>query len=158
MSDEIHLVMRFSDSIATVSTIEAHLEIIARYGTVWFGKMGKTLSLTNIDTLNKQARRGIPTHLYLIKRQGQHYDVHCGKVEAVSRSAPAQKWLVPPYYDKNALSRYMTLWVKLSGLLPIEEKVLSRLWLASGATVAETLGRTMAAMFVARDRSPQARP
>src|ERR1022692_4481512 len=93
---EIHIVMRFSDSVGPAQgTIEAHLEVLGRHGAVWFGKMGKTLSASNIETLNAQVRNGVATHLYLVQRHGSRYGVHRCTIQSVSKSAPGQKRLFP---------------------------------------------------------------
>jgi hypothetical protein len=68
MNDQFHLVVRFSDTMFGVGdVVSKHNEIIARHGTVWFGKLGQTLSQSRIDMLNKQVEKGIPTFLYLVK-------------------------------------------------------------------------------------------
>ena len=153
--EPIHILMRFSDKLGAIEdTVEAHSIMIKKHGAVWFGKMGKTLSRQNIERLNKQCEQGTPTHLYLVQKTANRYEIYRGVILAVRRETPIKdRKIIPPYYEKNRLSLYMNLWVKLSGLDRIELTSLSSLYIAtSGFAAPETLRASMAAIFIIKER------
>jgi hypothetical protein len=154
-SNPIHILMRFSDALGrTEDTIAAHKEIISRHGAVWIGKLGKTLAWRHIGRINEQCARGVPSFLYLVQRKKRQYEAHRGSVVAVARGFPAKEQrLVPAYYEKRGMTRYMSLWLKLSAIVPVEQAEFRNLRIASTwMPVSQTLPHSMAALFIVRQR------
>jgi hypothetical protein len=53
MEDKVlHLVVRFSDNLFSVGEVtEKHNEVVLKFGYVWFGKFGSTISEKRIEIL-----------------------------------------------------------------------------------------------------------
>jgi hypothetical protein len=154
--EPIHLLMRFSDKLGAIeNTIQAHTEVIKKKGSVWFGKIGKTLGNERVERINQQCADGVVTHLYLVQKSSKVYQVFRGTIAHVSKDlTKEEKALLPQYYDVNDLTRYMKLWVKLTNLQQASLAELSFLRVAtSGGDMRETLRTSMAAIFAVKKRS-----
>jgi hypothetical protein len=153
--EPIHILMRFSDKLGAIEdTIEVHNKIIEKRGSVWFGKMGKTLGVPHVERINKQREEGISTHLYLVQKSPKVYEVYRGIVITARRTCPIkEKNLIPDYYEQNHILKYMRLWIKLSKLEQMEPVILRNLRIAnSGLPASETLRTSMAAMFIVKEQ------
>ena len=152
--EPVHLLMRFSDELTGVGdTIAAHDAIINRRGSVWIGKMGKTLGRPHVDRINKQCNESIPTYLYLVKKSREGYTLYQGTVLEVCRRLPLKETQdVPKYYESKKLMNYMNFWAKLSEIKPVQITVLDNLLISSTQMSASySLRRSMAALFVVRE-------
>lgn len=147
--------MRYSDKLTAVEdTISAHQEIAKQKGAVWLGKMGRTLARNHVKTLNEQCKHNIPTYVFLVQKSGVGYELYQGNMVEVSRASPDDRRLIPPYYEQRGILRYMRLWQKLTGIRRVDPAVLKRLYVASsGSTAAETLPRSIAALFLVHQRT-----
>jgi len=153
--EPIHILMRFADKLFSVEDVIArHQQVIAAHGAVWMGKVGKPLAEKYVAAINRQCREGISTHLYLAQKTKVGYEVYMGEVLAASRETPTEGLLVPSYYEERKILRYITFWVKLSGIQRLDNESVRRLRIASSGTrVPEALATSMAGMFVVRDVS-----
>jgi hypothetical protein len=153
--EPIHLLIRFSDKVGAITdTIDAHKAVILKHQAVWFGKMGRSLAGKNVARMNAQCIRRIPTHLYLVQGGKGRSQVYRGTVLEMSKEAPRRgKKLVPRYYKKNSLARYMKLWGKLSNIQRMPDGCLHSLYVAgSGSRVSEILHCSMAGLFIIKER------
>jgi hypothetical protein len=147
--------MKYSDKLTAVEdTIAAHQEVAKRKGAVWLGKMGKSLARRHVDTLNEQCKDGVPTYVFLVQKHRDGYEVYQGNVIEVRRVSPEDRQLIPPYYEKQGIIRYVRLWQKLTAIRKLDAAALKRLYIASsGSSAADTLPRSMAALFLVHQRS-----
>jgi hypothetical protein len=147
--------MKYSDKLTAVDdTITAHQEIAMRKGAVWLGKMGRTLARNHVRTLNEQCKHNVPTYVFLVQKRGHAYEVYQGNVIEVSRVSPDDRQLIPRYYEQRGILQYMRLWQKLTGIKKVDAGALKRLYVAStGSSAAETLPRSIAALFLVHQRS-----
>jgi hypothetical protein len=149
-SRPLHLLMRYSDKFSD-NTIAAHLDVVSRKGSVWLGKMGKTLARRHVKTLNEQCSNKIPTYVFLVQRLPGGYEVYQARLAEVSRSFPEDQKLIPPYYDKQKITSYIRLWQRVTAIKKIDSAVLKRLHIAtSGSSAADTIRQSMAALFIVR--------
>lgn len=130
----------------------AHKQVIKEHGAVWLGKMGKTLGGKHILTMDKQRAEGIPTFLYLVQRVGSKYEVFRGTTLEIKKGLPERE-LVPKYYFKEEMFKYISVWIKLSKIESVDSTILNNLMVqSSGMPIGDTLTKSMAAMFVVRKR------
>jgi hypothetical protein len=151
----IHLLMRFSDKIGQIAdTIEAHSDVIKKRGSVWYGKMGKTLGPDKVRRINAQTKKRIPTFLYLIQKAPRAYEVYRGTILEIVRELPTgQRGFVPKYYEANRLEEYIRLWIKLSNLKSVPFTDITKYVISSsGSPALVSLGQSMAALFVIRTK------
>lgn len=148
----VHLLMRFSNEMSRVKdVIEAHRAVIDEHKAVWLGKMGKPLGMPKVDKLNAQSKSGVPTYVFMVQRVKGVYQVYRGTVLEVARRRP-ERALVPPYYLKDNIVQYVSLWIKLSQLEKVNLDELSNYRIASsGMAVPATLTRSMAALFFIKE-------
>jgi hypothetical protein len=147
-SRPLHLLMRYSDKFSD-DTIAAHLDVIERKGSVWLGKMGKTLARHHVKTLNEQCGKKIPTYVFLVQKSRGGYEVYRGSLAEVSRTFPENQKLIPSYYDRQKITSYIRLWQRLTDIKKMDSAVLKRLHIAtSGSSAADTIRQSMAALFI----------
>jgi len=152
-----HIVVRYADSLfGGVDVIREHERVLRAQGAVWIGKVGRPLALPNISLLNGQTDEGVPTHLYLVQRSGQGYTWTKATLSRVERTLPAdERELVPEYYAKEGITRLSRAWFKVTRLTPIDETEVRSIRVASSRNpIAETLARSMAALFIVVIRAP----
>jgi hypothetical protein len=146
----IHLLLRFSDSLLKdKDTIEEHNNIVQRYGSVWFGKMGSPVSQANIDILNQQVEDGIPTHIYLVKGNRRKSTAFRSMMIYASKAYPkGEEYLLPQYYLDMALTKYMRFFVKLAEIKPLDFEDLAKIHVASSVLpLRETLIKSSTGHF-----------
>jgi hypothetical protein len=151
MKYHVHLLLRFSDSLLkTGDTITAHTQVIEREGAVWFGKMGATVSQHNIDVLNDQVKKNIPTYVYLVKGNRRKSSAYRGKLVVASKTIPIEEQhLAPQYYEELDIRQYMKFWVKLSEIIPIDMAELQKMRVSSSVLpIQETLVKSSSGHFV----------
>lgn len=117
-----HLLVRFSNSIITPKdTIEEHKKIIEKYGSVWFGKMGKSLSLEKTEELGVQISRDIPSYIFLVKGNKYKLTFFKGKIKSFALSLPvSEMYLLPQYYSDFDIKKYVKFWVKINEIIPVQ--------------------------------------
>ena len=154
--DTIHLVMRFADGFmasSIVSTVAEHQAVIMQHGAVWYGKVGKTLASHIIGAIHEQLAAGIPTYAILVQKVGSEYEGFQGTIAEVAKTLPrGAKKLVPPYYDKNDITRKVTVWTKLTSISAIQKGNLKGYRVASsGRPLLSSLRKSMAGNFVVKE-------
>lgn len=153
-SSPLHLVIRFSDTMFGVGdVISNHNAVVEKYGAVWFGKLGGTLSLRRIELLNKQISQRIPTALYLIKGNRKKSTPYKAHILAVARGFPKkEKELVPLYYAEKKMLKYMNAWVKLGHIEQVEMNDLKQLKAINSIfPLEETLVRSSSGYFLVQE-------
>lgn len=149
-SRPIHLLMRYSDKFSD-DTIAAHLDVVRRKGSVWLGKMGKTLARQHVKALNEQCSNKVPTYVFLVQKLPGGYEVYQASLAEVSRSFPEDQKLIPPYYDKQKITSYVRLWQRVTAIKKVDSAVLKRLHIVtSGSPAADSIRQSMAALFIVR--------
>lgn len=153
-STPLHLVIRFSDTMFDVGdVISLHNEVVEVHGAVWFGKLGGTLSLSRIELLNKQIAQKIPTYIYLVKGNRKKSTPYKARILAVSRDFPKkEKALIPTYYAKKKLLKYMNAWVKIGQIEQVEMSDMKKLkTINSIFPIEETLVRSSSGYFLVHE-------
>jgi len=149
-----HLLLRFSDSLLKDGdTIEAHNEVIAREGAVWFGKMGSTVSQNHAEVFNQQVQSEISTYVYLVKGNRRKSTAYRGRLVMASKTLlDGEAHLVPSYYAELDISKYVKFWVKLSEIVPIELSELKTMRAISSVyPISETLVKSSSGHFIIRE-------
>jgi hypothetical protein len=150
----LHLVIRFSDTMFSVGdVVSLHNDVVDQHGAVWFGKLGGTLSQSRIDMLNKQIEQKIPTLLYLVKGNRRKSTPYKAEILAVSRDFPKkEKTLIPAYYGKKKLLKFMNAWVKVGHIEQVEMVDLKNLkTINSIFPIEETLVRSSSGYFLVHE-------
>jgi len=153
-SNPLHLVIRFSDTMFGVGdVISIHNAVVEKFGAVWFGKLGGTLSFARIELLNKQIALKIPTFVYLIKGNRRKSTPYKAKVLVISRDYPQkEKELIPSYYKEKKLLKYMNAWVKLGHIEQGEMNDLKNLKTVNSIfPLEETLARSSSGYFLVHE-------
>ena len=152
----IHLLLRFSDTLLkTGDTIDEHNQVVESEGSVWFGKMGSTVSQSQIDVLNGQVQDAIPTYVCLVKGNRRKSAAFRGRLVLASKTLPkGEENRVPSYYTDLSIPRYVKFWVKLTKIVPIDSADLNMMQVASSVLpIRETLFRSSSGhFFLCEDR------
>ena len=149
-----HLVVRFSDNLIGIGDVVGkHNEVVAKYGFVWFGKLGNPLSLKRIDMLNEQLSKGVLTYVYLVKGNQARSTAYRATLFSLARElAPKEQERIPRYYFENDLVQYMKSWLKIGEIEPIEMSGMGTLKaLGSINSIQETLGRSASGYFLVHE-------
>jgi hypothetical protein len=133
--------------------IALHNEVVNKHGSVWFGKLGGTLSLARIEMLNKQVEQKIPTFLYLVKGNRKKSTPYKARILTASRDFPKkEKALMPSYYAEKKLLKYMNAWVKVGHIEQVEMADLKNLkTINSIFPIEETLVRSSSGYFLVHE-------
>lgn len=118
------IALRFADNYAPQEgTIRLHSDVIKKYGYVWYGKFGNTLSQKNIDLLMSQTER----KMLLIKSgYPERYWVY---FDAITKDIPSELNLIPEYYRNNTSK--IGCWFKISKIERAENNVMSKFVISS---------------------------
>jgi len=147
MSDRIHILMRFADSMMSIDdTIVEHQAIIKSRGAVWIGKIGKTLAELHIEKINMQCKQREKAYLFLVQKMESQYNIYRGDVMQMARTLPSNETAMVPKYFRNTGASF---WTKLSKLSPVQKITMGDYHIASShRPILGTLKRSMAALFV----------
>ena len=155
MSEKIlHLVIRFSDGLFDIGdVIGKHNEVVDKYGYVWFGKIGTTLSSTRIDALNEQVKKGIPTFIYLVKGNRKKSTAYRAKLLFASKELPkGEAKKIPSYYSGNNLRQYMKAWIKTGEISEVDMSSMKNLKAINSIyPIQETLVRSSSGYFLVHE-------
>ena len=153
MSNPFHLVVRFSDTMFGVGDVVAvHNEIASKHGSVWFGKLGSSVSQTRVNMLNKQIEQSTPTFLYLVKGNRKKSTAYRADLLAISRDFPKEKKQIPAYYEEKDLLEFMKVWMKIGKIEPIELSDMRSLKAINSIyPIAETLVRSSSGYFLVHE-------
>lgn len=150
----IHILVRFADSVSHRDTVTEHRLVLAEHDRVWFGKVGRPLGAPHIARLNSQCEDGIVTYMYLVQKKQGTYECFRAIIERAARGKPGvkEKDLIPQYYQEAGILRHIKLWVRIRALEGMEAVSLRNLRVASsGASAADTLGKSMAGLFLVKE-------
>ena len=133
--------LRFSDNFAPAEgTIQAHIDVITKYGYVWYGKLGLPLSQKAVTYILSN-----PDPVILLIHSGKtaRYWAH---VSEVHRDVP-DKQAVPEYYRNN--TERFRCWFKIKQIDPAPKDVLSRFRvISSGAILGEVSRSSLSPFFI----------
>ena len=135
------IALRFADNYAPADgTIKLHEDIIDKFGYVWHGKFGNSLSQKNIDML-----LGMRGRKFLLIKSGcqERYWVYFDdiKKEAIDLNA------IPEYY-RNDRGR-VKCWFKITKFEKADSKVMSKCFVSSnGSSLSNTSKYSMSPYFV----------
>lgn len=153
-SNPLHLVIRFSDTMFDVGdVVSIHNDVVENHNAVWFGKMGGTISLSRIETLNKQIAQKTPTFVYLVKGNRKKSTPYKAQVLMITRDFPEkEKGLIPAYYAEKEILKYMTVWIKIGHIEKIEMAELTNYKTVSSVfPLRETLARSSSGYFLVHE-------
>ena len=84
-----HLVIRFSDSMFEVgNVVDLHNDVSKKHRSVWFGKMGQTISQKRVGLINNQIENSVDTYLYLVKGNRKKSTAYQAEIISVSKTTP----------------------------------------------------------------------
>lgn len=114
----IQLMLRYSDLIMQVDTIQEHKNIIEKLGYVWFGKFGQGVSRDIIAKLNRQCEESVDTRLYLVSKKTITHQATIKAVDGGHKYSIRQKdtKAVPSYYRTSLCP----LWIKVDVIEEIQ--------------------------------------
>ena len=150
----LQLIVRFADSLFDVGDVVArHNEIVEKEGSVWFGKMGQTISQIRIDKLTQQIDQNIPTYLYLVKGNRKKSTPYQAPLLSICREMPADQALIPPYYTEKDILQFMKVFIKIGKITKIEMKDLCKLQAISSVNpMSDTLARSSSGYFLVHEK------
>jgi hypothetical protein len=148
-----HLVVRFSDTMFGVGDVVAlHNAIVTAHGSVWFGKLGQTLSQGRVDMLNQQVEKGISTFLYLVKGNRRKSTASRASLFQVAKEMPNEPSLMPEYYTEKGLIQFMKAWMKIGWIEAIAMSEMDKLKATNSIfPIAETLVRSSSGYFLVQE-------
>lgn len=155
MDDKVfHLVIRFSDAMFEVgNVVSRHNSIIDQFGSVWFGKMGQTISQKRIDIINNQIENDIDSYLYLVKGNRRKSTAYKTRIIKISKDPPGDKTLLPDYYSDIGIQKYMKVFIQISKIIEIDLADMEELKAISSIySIAETLYRSSSGYFLVHER------
>ncbi len=135
------IALRFGETIAPeCGTIQAHNEIITKYGKVWYGKFGNTISDKVINTIMETDN---PKILLIHSGTTNRYWAY---IEDISKSIPEKKY-IPSYYHTE-INRIKT-WFCVNHFEKAENDVMSKCIVASsGAILSNASKHSMSPFFI----------
>ena len=153
MNAPFHLVVRFSDTMFGVGDVVAkHNDIVSAQGSVWFGKLGQTLSQGRIDMLNDQLEKKIPTFIYLVKGNRRKSTAFRASLVQISKEIPTENNLIPAYYAEKDLIQFMKAWMKIGQIEAIDMSEMNKLKAINSVfPIAETLVRSSSGYFLVHE-------
>ena len=148
-----HHGIRFSDTMFAVGDVVAiHNSISEDNGSVWFGKLGQTISQIRVDLLNKQVEDGKTTYLYLIKGNRKKSSAYRATLRQVQKEKPEDNRLIPTYYTEKDIIQYMKAWFRIEHINKIEMSDMGNLkTINSVFPIAETLRRSSSGHFLVHE-------
>ena len=135
------IALRFADNYApNDGTIKLHEDVIKKYGYVWYGKFGNSLSQKNIDMLLEMKERK-----FLLIKSGcqERYWAYFEDIKKDNINIEA----IPEYYreDRNRVK----CWLKITTYEQADSKVMSRCFVSSnGSLLSNTSKYSMSPYFV----------
>lgn len=135
------IALRFADNFApSEGTIKLHEDVIKKYGYVWYGKFGNSLSQKNIDMLLSMDEK----KFLLIKSGGlERYWVFFTDIK--KENIDIEK--IPQYY-RNDRDR-VKCWFKVSKFEKADSKVMSKCYVTSnGSLLSNSSKYSMSPYFV----------
>lgn len=141
-----HLMIRFSDHLGK-NTIDEHQIIVDKMGYVWFGKIGKTISQSFIESSNKS---GEPIFAFFVKTTKKKVTVYRSTIKAITkddlRNTPEIKH-VPDYVATLPVD--FGFWLKIDSFKEMPNSIIADLIVCrSRSRLAESLCSTAGVMFV----------
>lgn len=122
------LSLRYADNFApTCGTIQAHQEIIDKYGYVWYGKLGNPVSSSYMnDTVLNQSN---PRLLLIKSGQSERYWAY---IEAYARETPELD-RIPSYYRSEVVK--FKSWFKIIKFEKADKDVMSKCIVTSSGSL-----------------------
>ena len=155
MSNKVfHLVVRFSDKLFSIGDVpNKHNEVVSRYGFVWFGKLGQSISQSRVDILNMQISMQTPTYIYLVQGNRKTTTVHRATLLQVAKELnKTERKFIPDYYTKVKILKYINTWFKISEIKPTTPSTLANLKaINSISPILETLARSSSGHFLVHE-------
>ena len=135
--------LRFFDKFAPkCGTIQAHEEVIKEFGYVWYGKLGSTVSSTNIQTILNNEEPKI-----LLIHSGKT-DRYWAYITDIKREL-SEKQQVPEYY-RNRMEDFHT-WFKVVKFEKADKDVMKRCFVkSSNKPLGEASKHSMSPYFIIR--------
>ena len=135
------IALRFGEHFAPAcGTIAAHQEIIDKYGYVWYGKLGNTVSDKNIAEIMKL---GSPKILLINSGKADRY---WANIVEIKKSIPDIE-AIPLYYRDEA-AKFKT-WFKIVSFDIAPKNIMSQCYVSSSKTpLGEVSKHSMSPYFV----------
>ncbi len=152
-----HLVVRFSDTLFGIGdVVSRHNEIVDKYGSVYFGKMGQPISQLKVDQFNKQIEKKIPTSLYLVKGNRRKSTAYHAPLLFITRAMPKEDFLIPSYYSEKEILQFMKVFMKVGRIEGFDMEDMSSLQTISSLyPITETLVLSSTGHFFVQKKSPE---
>lgn len=155
MDDKVfHLVIRFSDSMFEVgNVVDLHNNVTKKCGSVWFGKMGQTISQKRVELINNQIANSVDTYLYLVKGNRRKSTAYQAKIISVSKTTPDQTDMFPDYYTDKGILKYMKVYIQIGKIKEIDLGQMEDLKAISSIfSITETIERSSSGYFFVHKR------
>ena len=136
----IAVALRFAETFAPeTGTINAHQEIIAQYGFVWYGKLGLPISEKNQQIL---LQNDDPKILLVHSGKSDRYWAHFDKMQ---RDMPEEG--IPPYYGE--MINKMKTWFRVTKIEAADKSVMSKCFVkSSGVSLTEVSKHSISPYFI----------
>lgn len=154
----MHILLRYSDNMRGVNTLDEHRKVLGARGYVWWGKFGQGVSRDVVKQLCAQIHEGVPTYLYLV--DGKKLTARCRLLDVQGGGAKASfkqedRAGVPAYYRQESCA----IWLRLSDISQVSHRAtINKLVRYKSRFEAPDLSSTSGVMYVAHGVSGPARP
>lgn len=120
------IALRFGETFSPrCGTIEAHQQVIKKYGYVWYGKLGSSISDSKLDLMkNEKTKKILLIHSGGIDRYWAYYD-------EISKEKPKNHY--PRYYSDMADK--FKVWFKITRIESAPKDIMSKCTVVSSKSV-----------------------
>ncbi len=135
------IALRFADNFAPdIGTIQAHQDMIDKYGFVWYGKLGAAISESVISEIKKNEIKKV-----LLIHSGKR-ERYWAYIEELTRNVPERKY-IPEYYRDSA--GIFKTWMKICRIEEAPLNVMSHCHVkSSGRPLSEVSKSSMSPYFI----------
>lgn len=132
LTDKKHILHRYHYFDGKRNTIEEHIKVIQKNGSVWWGLIGKAISIERTKEIANQLDNNIKTKVLLttLDNLGNRIFYEATLDEIITDEAdciPDEVELIPEYYRDEE----HTTWFKFSNIKKVDESMLDKYGLQS---------------------------
>ncbi|WP_429046518.1 hypothetical protein [Aeromonas veronii] len=139
---DVHFLLRYSDKITQVDTLQEHMNILDNAGRVIFGKFGIGISRKMVDMANSQIEKGVCTRLYLYRGKDC---VGVFKLQSVRDKLKKNDGKYVPLYYRGSLC---SAWFYIESAISFDDGALSELRLFNNPMLKPQLSGMRSLIYV----------
>lgn len=145
-----HLLVRYNDHLKAdgfTDTVTAHMQVIKGKGSVWFGKIGKTIRKDYPAYVKGEKR---PVYVFFLKSNRQKCEMYRSRIIDLTMDdvrLSNEKKYVPEYYSQAVHD--VGVWIKVDTFEKVSKNDIAKIIVSSSRSpITESLVSTSGTMFV----------